>query len=302
MVSRRVWALADDRDGLIEIVARLLARLQSDDDPEGEKIVKVVSSGWYSPNYLLERLPAEIARTELSGRPFCIGMLRLGHREPNAPVPDWRHHFCQRLDPVEVAVASDDEALIVLYPEKDMREAGLRQLSVLRDLVDAAPLDRPFPIQSMLTALTCYHASGVDGSMLKVEGQRLLEELEASLSPVDLSVVDDMLQGYSDDRHLVDQDTQQHLGDPSTGEDLDEHDNDIYLPVAVGFAAGRRMPVSVWYDGELLLIDAVIADHRLASGKRCLDVKTERGTCRLLEQDGRWYVRMDARPSSPTKS
>lgn len=61
------------------------------------------------------------------------------------------------------------------------------------------------------------------------------------------------------------------------------------VPVAVGFAAERTLPVSFWFRGELHTIDAVM-DEEEGDGRYCLKVLTRAGLFCLERAGGRWFA------------
>lgn len=307
------------REGLVEMVERLLARLQAEEQhARPAKIVKV-AEGWYNRLYLTERLPAELARSEESGRPFSVGMFRfVGGDGKDAPA-DWRASLCALLTPVEVGCATGDDELVILYPEKDDVAAAARHNALMEQIADELSLD----LSHMHSSLICFRPKRVTAGQWQKESDKLLSELEKGLTPFAEESVND-----TDDDEAEEASASAKTPDASGDDDAsdgrragnkarssatgkaasvrNENGADASLSevaaaadeesrlelVALGFASGRRLPVSLWHDNELLIIEAVINESKSPTGGRSLEVKTRKGEHHLVEQDGRWYIKV----------
>jgi len=146
-----------------------LLRLQLDRGASSWRVVKEAEAGWYSRAYLADRLPAEIARSRRSGRPFGLGLFRLDQGElvPAA----WRPFLQRALQPEEVAVLYGDRALCFLFPEQD--GAGVRRRTV--ELADEAVVFGLFPRDALkLSSLSYPEVQGTPGSLLSLLEETLL--------------------------------------------------------------------------------------------------------------------------------
>ena len=63
-----------------------------------------------------------------------------------------------------------------------------------------------------------------------------------------------------------------------------------WVPAAVGFAANRKLPVSIWYRGELYTIRAILDDEEQRHGGRRMVVMTEDGLFRLEHEGDHWFA------------
>lgn len=278
-------------------------------------------------SYIFERLPHEIARSSMTDRPFSIGLIRAlgkvrvaafdndqerdvdGARAGSTVEPDWMGIIASKTDPVDVAIIRGTHDLLIIYPEREKQTAIRHHLAVLGRAAMSFPIDWP----TLQSSVVEYQPKPTASSRLWAEGERLLSTLEKELADVgswikgdriDLAVDDDVsvkdgaidivyeYEGNGGAHEAVDDDADQWLADA-------EHRVQVAIekgrlsPVAAGFAPSRQLPVTVWYDGELWLIDAVLDERRLQMGGRILKIRTEHGQRLLLERGDRWYVIVD---------
>ncbi|HLS91024.1 MAG TPA: hypothetical protein VK101_07240 [Limnochordia bacterium] len=304
----------DDLYELIQQAERALHRLKADENALQWEVLKHVEAGWYTRGYLAERLPAEIARSRRSGRPFGLGMLRVATPEEMAP-GNWRSFLFQYLDPVEVAVAYSDRDLCFLLPELDGPQAKSRiyelaGTAVVSGLVNGASL--------WISALSYPEVQAVPAA--------LLLRLEEGLVPYAAAIGGRLGQGASTDsasatceaipasssrsgapggerlkRDLANpelaggaRETAPANAEPGArGEDdgrARKPQAAARVPAGVGFAADRRLPVSIWYRGELYTIRAILDDEERQHGGRRMVVVTEDGLFRLEREGEHWYA------------
>lgn len=265
----------DDLYDLIRQAERALLRLKADQGAPQWEVLKQAEAGWYTRGYLAERLPAEIARSRRSGRPFGLGMLRVAAREELAPA-NWRSFLLQYLDPIEVAFAYGERDLCFLFPELDGAKARSRML----ELCGTAVLAGLVSGRSLLVSSLSYPE-------VQAAPDALLLQLEEGLLPYAAREGGEPTSGRASEPVYVPD------GDPvgrQAGVEGAAGNEAARNEAAVGFSSERQFPVSVWYRGEFYTIQAVLDDERAPGGVRRMLVVTENGLFRLEQEGDHWYA------------
>lgn len=303
----------DDLYEQIRQAERALYRLKADGNALQWEVLKHTEAGWYTRGYLAERLPAEIARSRRSGRPFGLGMLRVATPEEMAP-GNWRSFLFQYLDPTEVAVAYSDRDLCFLLPELDGPQAKSRiyelaGTAVVAGLVSAASLwisALSYPeVQGVPAVLLLRleeglipYAAANGGSLARgvpMEDASVTGEATTVQSPrTGLSWVDRPSDPVRLDLAGDPSETAPAIAEPGAREEDQGRARRIEttarVPAAVGFAADRKLPVSIWYRGELYTIRAILDDEEQRHGGRRMVVMTEDGLFRLEREGDHWFA------------
>lgn len=255
---------------LVDLVCQLeraLYDLQSDRSCPKWEALRDEEAGWYTRGYLVHRLPAEIARSQKSGRPCGLALLRLGEGERMAAAL-WRPFLAVHLDPEEVAIAYGERELCFLFPERDHASTRTR----IGEMAEAASL-------AGIVSFSTARASFLSYPETLLSPAALLAQLEEEAMPL-AEVISMGKPGMREPDAL---NGQVPVGDGDSAAGPAE-------PVAVGFASDRTMPVSFWFRRELYAIHAVLdAEEGLDQGQR-LTVLTGRGRFSLERAGQRWYA------------
>lgn len=140
-------------------------------------VLKEAQSGWYTRAYLADRLPAEIARSDRSGRPFGLGLIVV---ETGELLPGrWRPFLAHALDPAEVVVFYSERALCFLLPERDGAESRRR----IAELAESAVVWGLIPLESTRISAVSYPERRESPAFLLRWLERTLEPLASREAP-----------------------------------------------------------------------------------------------------------------------
>lgn len=260
---------------LIDEIERAVSDVQTERrDPRWET-VRDVEAGWYSRGYLAHRLPAEIVRSQRTGRPCGLGLLRL--KEGDGLRSDrWGPFLAVHLDPVEVAVSYSEREVLFLFPELEETTTRARLIA----LADAACLAGLASFSSVELSWTSY-------PKLRLPAAALLARLEKTFVPLDESAHG--TPGEPDGKGLSTRHRAGH-GASEKANGKDNRKSGKASPAQVETVAGRTYPISFWLENRRHEIRAVLDEFEGAEDDRRFIVLTDRGVFRLEGAGQRWLA------------
>lgn len=260
------------RDRLADLVRqmdRAVLELEAERSLLRWEALRDEEAGWYSRGYLVHRLPAEITRSQRTGRPCGLALLQQGQDEPLV-AGRWRPFLASRLDPVEVAVVYGQRELLFLFPELD--EAATRARIV--ELANQARLAGLFSWGSTRVAWVSYPETSSSAGAI-------LDRLEAGLIPLASAASSAEPPGTC----AIGRTRATNGTSGAAGEGKQNSAAAAVIP------PGRTYPGCFWFGREHVEIRAVLdAEEQEATGRRQLTVLTDKGHFRLEQAGQTWFA------------
>lgn len=231
----------------------------------------------YPRAYLARRLPAELARAERFGRPLSLGLLAFD--EPffaGDPPSGLEAALREALDPFDVPICYNARWLVLIFPEAGVDEAWRKAERLAAALAAGVAAGRRPRI-----AVAAYPDQGRSAEELVAALEDAVDLKSRSEHPASSGPKREALEAQASVDNAASHNGKPPRGAPEGGSEE---------PVAVGFAADRRLPLSFWRGERLHVIHAILADETSPSGSRRLSVLTDGGGFLLFERDGRWYA------------
>lgn len=232
----------------------------------------------YPRSYLALRLPAELARAGRFGRFLALGVLAFD--EPvfaGDAIRGLEESLREALDPFDVPVRCGVDRMVLILPEAGRGEARHKAERLAAALVMKGVASRPPRI-----GIAVHPEQGHSAEELLGAAEREVERERRT----ELPGIAAFWGGY-ESPPLLGSDAVSRNGHPPRSDAPEAGSEE---PVAVGFAADRRLPLSFWRGETLHVIHAILADETSPSGSRRLSVLTDGGGFLLFERDGRWYA------------